>query len=123
MSMLRSVLAVFVGYVVFAGGAFAFFRVSGQPPHQAAAWPVMLGAVACGMLFALLGGYLAAVLAGRKPAGHGFAVACVLALGASASLASTAGHGAIWSQVAALALMAPSAWLGGWLRARQIDQR
>lgn len=31
----------------------------------------------------------------------------------------TIGHGAIWSQVAALALMAPAAALGGWLRARQ----
>ena len=47
------------------------------------------------------------------------AVAAVLALGATASLAGTIGHGAIWSQVAALVVMAPAAVLGGWLRARQ----
>jgi ABC-type Mn2+/Zn2+ transport system permease subunit len=123
MNVLRSALAVVVGYFVFASGAVAFFRISGQPPHQTAAWPMMLGAIACGMLCALLGGYLAAVLAGRKPAAHGVAVACVLALGAAASLVATVGHGAIWSQLAALVLMAPCAWLGGRLRARRTAAR
>ena len=42
------------------------------------------------------------------------AMAVVLAAGAAATL----GHGAVWSQVAALVLMAPSAVLGGWWRAR-----
>ena len=46
-------------------------------------------------------------------------LAVVLAAGATASLASTIGHGAIWSQVAALVLMAPAAALGGWACARQ----
>ena len=79
----------------------------------------MLGSIFVGVLFAFIGGYLAATLAGRKPAAHGFAVAVILALGAAASLASTIGHGAIWSQVAALVLMAPSAALGGLVRARR----
>jgi len=42
----------------------------------------------------------------------------VLAAGAGASLLATLGDGSIWSQVAALTLMVPSAALGGWLRAR-----
>ena len=54
------------------------------------------------------------------PAGfaHAVAMAVVLAAGAAASLAATLGHGAVWSQVAALVLMAPSAVLGGWWRTR-----
>jgi hypothetical protein len=72
------------------------------------------------MAFALLGGYVAAWLARRRPLAHGGAVAIVLALGAAISLLSTIGKGAIWSQVAALALMAPCAILGGWLRLRQL---
>ena len=45
-------------------------------------------------------------------------MATLLAAGAVASLASTLGHGVVWSQVAALTLMVPSAVLGGWFRAR-----
>ena len=119
MSFARSVVAVIVGYLVFAGSAFAFFKISGQPPHQAAPLPIMLGSIAVGVVFAFLGGYLAGQIAGRRPLAHGIAVAGVLALGATASLVSTLGTGAIWSQVAALVLMAPSAGLGGWARSKQ----
>jgi O-antigen/teichoic acid export membrane protein len=121
--MARSVVAVIVGYLIFALSAFAFFQVSGQPPHQTAPMPIMLGSVAFGMVFALLGGYVAAWLARRRPLAHGVAVAAVLALGAAISLVSTFGKGAVWSQVAALALMAPCAVFGGWLRSRQFRPR
>ena len=118
--MARSVIAVIVGYLIFALSAFAFFQISGQPPHQAAPVPIMIGSIAFGMGFALLGGFVAAWLARRRPLAHGAAVAAVLALGAALSLLNTMGTGAVWSQVAALALMAPCAALGGWLRMRQV---
>jgi hypothetical protein len=118
--MIRSVAAVFVGYLVFALSAFAFFQATGQEPHQVGTMSVMVGSAAFGMAFALLGGYLAAWLAGRQPMKHGIAVAVVLAVGALASLLSTVGKGAVWSQAAALVLMAPSAAFGGWLRAKQL---
>lgn len=119
-AILRSVLAVIVGYMVFAVSAFAVFRVSGRAAHGDAPMSFILLTTACGIMFALLGGYVAAWLAGRAPRVHGAAVGAVLALGAAVSLASTLGHGAIWSQIAALALMAPSAVLGGMLRARSV---
>jgi putative membrane protein (TIGR04086 family) len=118
----RSVLAVVVGYVIFALSAFAFFKISGQPPHQVAPLPIMIGSIALGMVSALFGGYAAARLARRRPLAHGGAVAAVLALGATLSLLGTLGQGAVWSQVAALALMAPCAALGGWLRLRQVSR-
>ena len=118
--MARSVIAVIVGYLIFALSAFAFFQISGQPPHQAAPVPIMIGSIAFGMVFALLGGFVAAWLARRRPLAHGIAVAAVLALGAAISLLLTMGKGAVWSQVAALAFMAPCAVLGGWLRLRQV---
>ena len=121
MNWLRSIAAVLVGYFVFAILAFALFRISGQAPHDDAPPPFMVVSIVGGILFALAGGYVAAWIAGRKPVAHGVAVAAVLATGAALSLAATVGHGAIWSQLAALALMAPSAALGGWLR-RQASQ-
>jgi hypothetical protein len=120
-ALLRSVAAVVLGYVVFAASAFAVFRLSGQAPHAPASVPFMLGTIASGVMFAAAGGYIAAWLAGRRPLAHAVAVALLLAAGALASLASTLGRGAIWSQVSALALMAPAAVLGGWLRARSSD--
>ena len=119
-ALLRSFIAVLVGYVVFAASAFAVFRLSGHAAHAPASLPFMLLTSACGVAFAALGGYVAGWLAGRRPLAHGVAMATLLAAGATASLVSTLGHGAVWSQVAALTLMAPSAVLGGWLRARTV---
>lgn len=119
MKVLRSVFSVIIGYFLFALSAFAFFRLSGQPPHEEAPLPFVIGSTVFGMVFAFFGGYLAAWLAKRRPLAHAISVAIVLAVGAIASLFSTLGHGAIWSQLAALILMAPSAVIGGWLRSRQ----
>ena len=119
MKTLRSVGAVLLGYLVFAVSAFLFFQLTGQPPHAAAPLPVMTASILVGVVAAFAGGYVAALLAGREPFAHGLAVGVVLAAGAIASLAGTIGHGAIWSQVAALALMAPGAAAGGWVRARR----
>lgn len=118
MQIFRSIGSVILGYLVFALSAFAFFLLSGQPPHADAPLSIMLASMLVGVAAAFLGGYLAARLAGRNPAAHGLAVAAILAIGAIISLVSTFGHGSLWSQVAALVLMAPGAALGGWVRAR-----
>jgi hypothetical protein len=117
-ALLRSIVAVVLGYVVFAASAFAVFRLSGHAPHAAAAIPFMALTIVCGVGFAIAGGYVAGLVAGRRPVAHAVAMAALLAVGATVSLVSTLGHGATWSQVAALLLMAPGAILGGRLRAR-----
>jgi hypothetical protein len=116
-SLLRSLAAVLLGYIVFAASSYAIFRMSGQAPHAVASMSFMLATIASGIVFAVAGGYVAGWIAGRRPLAHAVAMAALLALGAGVSLASTLGHGAIWTQLAALLLMAPSAVLGGWLRA------
>ena len=120
MSVGRSIVSVIVAYLIFALCAFALFQISGQPPHQAAPVSFIVGSIVYGAVFALIGGYVAAWLARHRPLAHGLAVAVVLALGAAISLLSTLGKGAIWSQVAALVIMAPCAALGGSLRSRQV---
>jgi hypothetical protein len=118
--LLRSILSVILGYAVFAASGFALFQVTGQPPHGETSLLFLLGFIAYGVAFALLGGYLSAWLAGRRPLTHGAAVALVLAAGATASLVATLGKGAIWTQVFAITLMAPAAAAGGWLRRRVV---
>jgi len=116
--MLRSVIGVVVGYVVFAASAFAMFRVSGRDPHRVQdAWFVVLS-IGWGMACAFAGGYLAGVIAGRKPRLHGGIVAVIVGLGAAASMLSQPGAGSWWSQVAALVLIAPAAFAGGVVRSK-----
>jgi len=107
-----------MGYAVFAAAGFALFQLTGQPPHGEASVPFMVGAVAYGVAFALLGGYLSGWIAGRRSVAHAAVVAVILALGATASLVATLGTGTVWSQVSAIAVMAPAAVAGGWLRQR-----
>jgi len=113
MNIARSIVAVIVGYIIFAVSVLAFFQMSGQPPHQAAPLSIMVESTAVGTIFSLLGGYVAAWIAQRRPIAHGVGVAAVLAIGATVSLLSTLGKGAVWSQVAALVLMTPCAVIGG----------
>ena len=117
-AMFRSICAVILGYAIFAGSGVALFQLTGQPPHGEASLRFKLGSVAYGVGFALLAGYVGALVGGRRPLGHAVAVAGLLALGASASLVATIGRGFIWSQVCALVFMAPAAVAGGWVRGR-----
>lgn len=119
MRFFRSVGSAILGYLIFVLSAFAFFQLSGQPPHTSAPPTLMVASIAVGALAATAGGYVAALLAGYRPLLHGALVATILATGALVSLISTFGHGAIWSQLAALVVVAPSALLGEYLRARQ----
>jgi ABC-type Mn2+/Zn2+ transport system permease subunit len=116
--VLRSIVGVVTGYVVFVASNLALFQLTGQPPHRAASVAFMLGASAYGTAFALLGGYVSAWITGRRPVTHAAAMAAILALGATVSLLATVGKGAIWTQICALAFMTPAAVAGGWLRQR-----
>ena len=116
--VLRTVLGVVIGYLVFAASGFALFHITGQPPHGEASIQFMIGATFYGVAFAAFGGYVSAWIAGRAPLAHAGAMAMVLAIGATVSLIATIGKGAIWSQICAIALMAPAAVAGGWLRQR-----
>ena len=116
--MLRSIGAVAAGYFVFAASAVLLFQLSGRDPHTEAALAFKAATVVWGCVFAMVGGWLAAHVSVRRPVAHAAVVALVMALGAAASMLADAG-GARWTQVAALLVMAPCAWLGGVLAARR----
>jgi hypothetical protein len=110
--MLRSVGAVAAGYLIFGVSAALLFQLSGQEPHDAATLAFKVASVVWGGVFALVAGWLTARVAGKRPATHAAVVAALIATGAIVSLAAHP-SGAIWSQVSAIAVMAPCAWLGG----------
>jgi hypothetical protein len=116
--MLRSIAAVAAGYLVFAVSAVLLFQLSGRPPHAPAPLAFEVASTVWGAVFAMVGGWLAAHVSVTRPAAHGAIVAAVIALGALASLLADRA-GAMWTQIAALAVMAPCAWVGGLLAAKQ----
>jgi|SRR5215471_21776344 len=117
--MLRSIGAVVAGYFVFGMSSFLLFQLSGRDPHNAAPAAFMLATVVWGAVFAMVGGWLAAHVAVRRPATHAAVVAILIAAVAVLSL-SLDPAGAHWTQLSAVAVMAPCAWLGGVLAARRL---
>src|SRR3954469_25200987 len=116
--MLRSIGAVIAGYFVFAASAVLLFQLSGHDPHADLPFTFKLASTIWGAVFALVGGWLAAHVSVRRRAPHAAVVAAVIAAGAILSLVFDP-SGARWSQLAAIVVMAPCAWLGGVLAARQ----
>jgi riboflavin transporter FmnP len=110
--MVRSIGAVAAGYLIFAMSAVLLFQMSGRAPHQAQPLGFEIASIIWGCVFALVAGWLTARIAARKPTIHAAALAGVIALGALASLLGDV-SGAKWSQIAALVVMAPCAWIGG----------
>jgi hypothetical protein len=117
---MRSVAAIVAGYLVFALSAAALFVLTGQDPHAAAHPSFMLTSVMVGVIFAMIGGYLAGRIVPEHPRRHAAAVGLLIAIGAFVSLAIRKPEAATWSQFAAITIMAPSAALAGSLVKRRL---
>ena len=126
--MVRSILAVLVGYLTFGVSAFLLFQLSGQDPQVVPELRFFVFSILYGIGFAMLAGYLAASIARSVEVRHAAAVAAILGLLSSLSIILkltapqpewSAGIGAIWSDLSVLLLMAPAAVVGGYLRQRR----
>jgi hypothetical protein len=113
---MRSVLAVVAGYLVFGVGSFALFRLSGHDPHAAASPMFKVFAIALGVFFAAIGGYVAGVIAPKNPLAHGTVLGILIALIAAISFRALPPKAAAWTQVSAFLAMAPAAVLGSAFR-------
>jgi hypothetical protein len=121
--MLRGILAIIVGYLIFAGSAVALFALSRRDPHTSAPPMFLVLSILYGIFFAFLAGYLTALIANVDDLRYVLLLAAMIAAGALFSLLARPGAGAIWSQVSALLLMAPAALVGGHLRLQQLRRR
>lgn len=116
---MKSALAVLIGYLVFGVSSVLLFWLSGVDPRQQPEIGFRIGSTIYGVFFAFLAGYVAARMAGKKEIKHATAVACILAVIATASLIAQPGHRSLWSQIAVLGFMVPATVLGGVVRAWQ----
>jgi len=115
---MRSVVAVLLGYAVFAVSAVALFTVSGYDPHSKAPAGFVAFAVAWGSGFGVAAGFVAAWVARAEYWKHALAVGCTIAVGATLSMIARPGQGSLWTQLCALLVFAPLTLVGGLLRAR-----
>lgn len=125
----RSIAAVVIGFVligVLAFGTDAAVRSalpgSFTPSGATSDVGLLVATLAYVTLYAVAGCYLTARLAPRRPMAH------ALVLGVLGLLFNIAGTVAMWNtapawyHVIALVLVMPSAWLGGWLRERELGR-
>jgi hypothetical protein len=112
--LLRSMLAIFSGDAIFGLTGLLLFRIAGRDPHAPAPIQFMIASVAVGVIAAAIGGWVTAAIASHHRREHAGILGILIALGALMSLLVRPGAGAIWTQIAAVVLMAPAALIGSW---------
>jgi hypothetical protein len=115
---MRSLVAVAAGYLIFAGSAVVLFRLLNVNPHAPATIRFEVLAIAYGLAFSSLGGFVTGKIGRQADLNCGIALALVIALGATISMIARPGAGALWTQIAALVLFAPASLGGDWIRKR-----
>jgi hypothetical protein len=117
------VLAVLAGYLIYAVPTVLVYRAAGQTPPVQPTSGFVIGTALQGILFAFLGGYVAAWIAPLRDRLHAGVVALIIAAAALLQAWGRPDTSASGTQLSALFFVAPCAWLGGVLRSFQDEPR
>jgi len=127
--MRRSILAIVIGFITIAvlsiGTDFALVAAGVYPKPPAPLYDPALLIVSqlYVAVFAIFGCWLAAMLAPSRPMRHALILG---ALGLAFNLVAWPANAArvpVWYLALGAALVMPYAWIGGWLRERQLARR
>ena len=121
-SAVRTVVAVVLGDLIFAGGAVLLFYLAKVDPHAPVAASFVVLSVVAGIALALAGGFAGGIIGRRADLICGMLLAVIIAAAAIVSMASRPGQGALWSQTCGL-ISAPAAFVGDWLRMKKSTGR
>lgn len=117
--MIRSILAVFVGYLVIALPIIALFAIWFREPGTKPTEGFMLFSLGYSFLFAAVGGYVTSLIAKRSEMKHATALAAFSALMGIVSMIISAGQEPLWYQIANIVVLVAGVPLGGYVRNRQ----
>jgi hypothetical protein len=128
--MIRSIVAIVVGFLLIgalATGTETLVRDAVPTAFDAAgrtdSVALLLFTIVYVGVYAVAGCYLAARLAPDRPMRHAMILG-VLGLAFNVvGTSATWDTAPVWYHAVALALVLPFAWLGGWIRERQLDGR
>jgi hypothetical protein len=116
MKIVRNILGVIAGYLIFAVSAVVLFIVNGIDAHAEPTMGFMIAVMAYGVVFAFIGGYAAKLIATTRTMTANFVLASIMAGFAAFSLIMSTGNH--YTQIAAIFLFAPMSLLGGFTRHR-----
>lgn len=119
--IVRTILGIVLGDVIFVGGSALLFYAAKMDPHALAPTRFIVLSSLAGIVLALAGGFVAGWIGRRSDLVCGIILAVIIAGGAIASMIGRPGQGAIWPQLTTLLLMSPAAFAGDWLRMRKHD--
>lgn len=112
--MLRKVLAVIAGYIVFAVSSALLFILTKHPPHGDATIRFKVVTIGYGLFFSILSGLVLQLIARQKGRALNFILAGLIFLLAMISLITSSGSH--WTQLFAMFIFAPASILGGRLK-------
>lgn len=127
--MVRSILAVIAGIVTWMVTALGMDAILMSlapqwfgPNGKVYSVPLMLFMMAYSLLFSVMGGYVAALIARRKELQHAFVLGVLQLLMGIVATIYFFDTAPLWWHVTFLALLIPANVLGGWLRLTRKDK-
>jgi len=111
----RCLAGWFLGYLVSLVSSIVLFMFGNIPPHEPTTTGKFVLVAIYGVFFAVLAGWIGAGFSRENARGIGTAIAFTILVIAVWAWTETPLH-VHWSQSIAILLMAPSAFVGGWLR-------
>ena len=121
--MLRSGVAVGLGYAIMGVGVMGLFAIWFRQPDLLPSRGFMIFSLIYGGIMAVMGGYITATIAKRAELKHALALAVVVGTMAFISMVTAQGQEPVWYQIANLMMAIPAVVLGGYLKSRQRERR
>ncbi|TFF36296.1 hypothetical protein [Mucilaginibacter psychrotolerans] len=116
--MLRKILSVVAGYMVFAISSVLLFNLSHHHPHQDAPLNFKLITVAYGVFFSMLAGLVVQLIAKQKNLNLNYILTLLMFLLAGISMALSSGSH--WTQIFAMFIFAPVSVVGGYFKIKSV---
>jgi len=114
--MIRKILSVIAGYMVFAISSVLLFNLTAHHPHQDASATFKCVTIVYGVFFSILSGFVVQLIAAQKTLTLNYILAGLMfTLAAISLLISTGSH---WTQLFAMFIFAPASIVGGYLKNR-----
>ena len=118
--MIRNILSVLAGYVIFVITSLALFKLSGQDPHDDPTTTFVILSIIYGAAFSFLSGLITQLISKTKNITLNYVLCFIIAGFATFSLFKTTGNH--WTQLLAIFIFAPISILGGLFYNKQNDK-
>ena len=118
--MIRNILSIIVGYVIFVITALALFKFSGVKPHADPTTVFVILTAIYGAVTSFIAGLVTQIIAQVKTLKINYILAFIIAGFATFSLFKSDGNH--WTQLLAIFIFAPASILGGLIYKKRIGR-